>query len=74
MAARIVEDETCVTCHDEATVILTLEDYLSFEGGGSIEAASCTEHLRESFEYLVTVETPRRRGGWPVTNTPHTAL
>ena len=70
MAGRMIEDETCVVCHDEAQVILTLEDYLSFEGGGVIEAASCLPDVRDAFEYLVTVEAPRRRGGWPVTNTP----
>jgi hypothetical protein len=56
----MIEDDACVICHDEAQAIVTYADYLSYEGGGTIEAAACDEHLVAAFAYLVAVEAPRR--------------
>ena len=59
-APSLVDDETCVTCHHEGPLLLEIHDD-SFESGRII-VPTCATCLRESFEYLLTVEAPRR--GW----------
>lgn len=56
----LVDYETCVTCHDEGPLLLEIHDD-SFDAG-RIVVPTCAPHLRESFEYLLGVEAPRR--GW----------
>jgi hypothetical protein len=56
----LVDYDTCVTCHDEADVLLEIRDD-GFDSGRLI-VPSCTSHLTESFAYLVEAEAPRR--GW----------
>jgi hypothetical protein len=56
----LTDYETCVVCHDEGPLLLEIHDD-SFESGRII-VPTCASHLRQSFEYLLTVEAPRR--GW----------
>ena len=61
-------DQYCVTCHDEADVLLEIRDD-GFDSGRLI-VPSCTSHLTESFAYLVEVEAPRRGWTYGVTGGP----
>ena len=54
------EPDTCVTCHDQADVTLEIHDD-TFDSGRLV-ADTCIPHIRESWEYLLTVDAPRR--GW----------
>lgn len=62
----LVDWETCVTCHDEAEVMVEIHDD-GFDSGRLI-VPSCIPHVRESFEYLASVEAPRRGWTYAVTN------
>ena len=56
----LVDFETCVICHDEGPLLLEIHDD-SFDSGRII-VPTCVPHIRHSFEYLLSVEAPRR--GW----------
>ena len=59
-APTLVDYETCVVCHDEGPLLVAVHD--PDRDSGRLLVPSCAPHLREAFEYLLTIEAPRR--GW----------
>jgi hypothetical protein len=67
-APTLVDYESCCICHDEGPLLVEVRD--PDRDSGRLLVPSCAEHLREAFEYLLTIEAPRRGWRYGVTKAP----